>query len=54
MASYNILTKYTMASYNITMNNKIDFEQIFYRYNPWWEGQFKLDNIINREKFWIN
>ena len=50
MASYNILTKYTMASYNITMNNKIDFEQIFYRYNPWWEGQFKLDNIINREK----
>lgn len=50
MASYNILTKYTMASYNIAMNNKIDFEQILYRYNPWWEGQFKLDNIINRKK----
>ena len=32
------------------MNNKIDLEQIFYRYNPWWEEQFELKNIISREK----
>ncbi|MDD4358463.1 MAG: ATP-binding protein, partial [Candidatus Pacebacteria bacterium] len=31
------------------MNNEIDFEQIFYRYNPWWEGRFELSNVINRE-----
>jgi hypothetical protein len=34
------------------MNNKIDLEQIFYRYNPWWEGQFELKNIYkSRESF---
>lgn len=40
--SYNLLTFYTMPSYNM------DMQEILYRYNPWWEKEYKLQNIYPR------
>jgi len=46
MASYIFVDFYTMISYNIHM----DTEEIFYRFNPWWENDYKI-SAINRPKY---
>jgi len=46
MASYIFIDFYTMISYNIHM----DIEEILYRFNPWWENDYKI-SAINRPKY---
>ena len=46
-----MLDNYTMVSYNISREwrgKMVNLEELFYQYNPWWEGNFELQGIIER------
>ncbi len=47
MASYRILDFYTILSYIIHM----EIKELLYQYNPWWEGDYDTQGIIERPKY---
>lgn len=51
IVSYNFLLFYTMASYIMRKRKEESVEKQLYRYNPWWEGEINLSNIIARERY---